>query len=308
MVLFSPVGSNVVKNIVKKTPVKPLLFKVPAVDDGTFRVEHDSYPHFYKHLHFHPEIQLTLIQEGEGTLIVGDKIDRFGRNDVLLLGPNLPHVLRSDPEYFAPESVRRSVSVSVLFRPEHLETTLLQLPETRHLYQLLRESQHGVRLRCTDDHPLIEQFATLTSQRPFDQLLTFLHILDCIAGSSSREVLSVTSFEQPRRPDDHQRLERVFSFILENYQADITLQDVAGIANLTPGGFCRFFRLHTQKTFSRLLNEVRIEHACRHLRESRLSINQIAMHCGYSNLSNFNRQFKDVVGLSPSEYLRNYSQ
>ncbi|MBD2699824.1 helix-turn-helix transcriptional regulator [Spirosoma sp. BT702] len=291
----------------KKTPEKPLLFKVPAIDDSTFRVEHDSFPHFYGHLHFHPEIQLTLIQQGEGTLIVGDKIDRFDRNDVLLLGSNLPHVLRSDPEYFAPDSVRRSVAVSVLFRPEHLEPTVLQLPETRHLQQLLRESQHGVRLRCPEGHTLTEQFATLPGQRPFDQLLTFLHILDYLSTSASREVLSVTAFENPRRPDDHQRLERVFSFILENYQSDITLDDVAGIANLTPGGFCRFFRLHTQKTFSKLLNEVRIEHACRHLRESRLSINQIAIHCGFSSLSNFNRQFKEIVGLSPSEYLRNYA-
>jgi hypothetical protein len=59
--------------------MKPLLFRVPTVDDRSLRIEQDSAPHFYRHLHFHPEIQLTLIQQGEGTLIAGDKIDRFGK-------------------------------------------------------------------------------------------------------------------------------------------------------------------------------------------------------------------------------------
>jgi AraC-like DNA-binding protein len=82
---------------------------------------------------------------------------------------------------------------------------------------------------------------------------------------------------------------------------------VANIASLTPGAFCRFFRQHTRKTFSTLLNEVRIEHACRHLRESKQSISQTAYVCGFTNLSNFNRQFKTITGLSPSDYIRRYN-
>ncbi len=287
--------------------MKPLLFKVPTIDDRSFRIEQDKMPHFYGHLHFHPEIQLTLIQEGEGTLIVGDKIDRFAPGDVLMLGPNLPHVLRSDPDYFQPESTRQSVSVSVLFRPEQLEMGVLSLPETEHLRQLLTESQHGVRLRCQTNPVLTGKLEQLPNQRPFEQLLTLLHILDELTTRTDREVLSVTAYVQPQRPDDHRRLERVFSYILEQYHTQITLDDIANVASLTPGAFCRFFRQHTRKTFSTLLNEVRIEHACRHLRESKQSISQTAYVCGFTNLSNFNRQFKTITGLSPSEYLRRYN-
>lgn len=287
--------------------MKPLLFKVPTIDDRSFRIEQDRMPHFYGHLHFHPEIQLTLIQEGEGTLIVGDKIDRFAPGDVLMLGPNLPHVLRSDPDYYQPESIRQSVAVSVLFRPEQMETGVLNLPETLHLRQLLAESQHGVRLRSFNNPALTSQLENLPGQRPFDQLLTLLHVLDELATQPEREVLSVTAYVQPQRPDDHRRLERVFSYILEQYHTQITLDDVANIASLTPGAFCRFFRQHTRKTFSTLLNEVRIEHACRHLRESKQSISQTAYVCGFTNLSNFNRQFKTITGLSPSDYIRRYN-
>ncbi|GAB3950532.1 AraC family transcriptional regulator [Spirosoma harenae] len=288
--------------------MKALLFKVPAVDDRSFRIEKYTFSHFYGHLHFHPEIQLTLIQEGVGTLIVGDKIDRFERNDVLMLGSNLPHVLRSDPEFFQPDTHRRSTYVSVLFRSEYLEPTVLSLPETRHLQSLLREAQHGIRFRCPEGHPLTEQFEALSAQRSFNQLVSLLSILDFLATNPDREILSVTAFEHPQRPEDHQRLERVFSYILERYQDPISLDDIANVANLTPGAFCRFFRQHTRKTFSTLLNEVRVEHACRYLRESQQTISQIALSCGYTNLSNFNRQFKEITGMSPSDYIRNYNQ
>ena len=286
--------------------MRPLLFKVPTVDDRSFRVEQDDVPHFYGQLHFHPEIQLTLIQKGEGTLIAGDKIDRFRRYDVLLLGANLPHVLRSDPDYFHPNSSQRSTSVSVLFRPEQLEASVLNLPETRHLTVLLQEARHGVRLQCQEGDSLAEHLERLPDLRPFEQFMGLLRALDTLAMNPDREVLSVTAYEQPRRPDDHRRLEQVFSFIFQQYASPVSLDDVASVANLTPGAFCRFFRQHTRKTFSHVLNEVRIEHACRHLRESKQTISQIAFSCGYTNLSNFNRQFKEIIGMTPGEYIRSY--
>lgn len=286
--------------------MKPLLFKVPVVDDRSFRVEQDNLPHFYGKLHFHPEIQLTLIQQGDGTLIAGDKIDRFSGYDVLLLGANLPHVLRSDPNYFRSDSIQRSTSISVLFRPEQLETSALSLPETRHLTVLFQEARRGVRLRCQKGHSLAEQLETLPTLRPFEQFMSLLWVLDTLATNPDREILSVTAYEQPRRPDDHRRLEQVFSFIFQHYASPISLADVASVANLTPGAFCRFFRQHTRKTFSHLLNEVRIEHACRHLRESKQTTSQIAFSCGYTNLSNFNRQFREITGMTPGEYIRSY--
>lgn len=287
--------------------MKPLLFKVPTVDDRTFRIEHDSQPYFYKELHFHPEVQLTLIQEGEGTLIVGDTIDRFGQYDIFLLGSNLPHVLRSDSAYFEPGSQQRSTATSVLFRAETLENTFLSVPEMRPIRQLLQEAQHGIRLRGQPNHPLVKQLATLPALRPFEQLIGLLTLLDALAAHSDRQLLSGRTYLQPQRPEDHQRLERVFSHLLDHYDRPVTLDEVASLTNMTPGAFCRFFRQHTRKTFTTLLNEVRIEHACRYLRESKLSISQIAFSCGYTNLSNFNRQFKEKTGVTPSAYLRLYS-
>ncbi|GAB3897579.1 AraC family transcriptional regulator [Larkinella knui] len=284
--------------------MKPLLFKVPTVDDRSFRVQVDDGPHFYDRLHFHPELQLTLIKESVGTQVVGDRIDRFRPYDLLLLGANLPHVFRNDPDYFTTATTHRALSYSVYLRPEHLKETFFGMPELTHLTELFQEARHGVRIRFNEPVSTTSFMEQLHTLRPFEQLMTLLTVLDRMASDSRREMLSMTAYEQPRRPDDHQRLDSVFTFILNHYASPITLDDVAAQAHLTPSAFCRFFRLHTRKTFSQLLNEVRIEHACRLLQESKLPISQIAFSCGYTNLSNFNRQFKLITGLTPGQYIK----
>lgn len=282
--------------------MKALLFKVPTIDDRSFRVQEDRAAYFYGRLHFHPERQLTLIREGAGTQIIGDKMDRFRPYDVLLLGTNLPHVFRSDPAYYAPETPLRSVSFSLFFDLDRLP--IFSLPETAHLSHLLQESRHGVRLRHNGPTPMTTLLENLPSLRPFQQLVGLMQVLDEIATHPDREVLSTTAYEYPRRPEDHQRLDQVFSFIMQHYTTPISLENVADVAHLSPTAFCRFFKLHTRKTFSHLLSEIRIEHACRLLHHSSQPISQIALDCGFANLSNFNRQFKALTGNTPGEYAR----
>ncbi len=284
--------------------MKALLFRVPTVDDRSFRVQIDDGKHFYQRLHFHPELQLTFIKEGTGTLVVGDRIDRFQPYDLLLLGVNVPHVLLNDSSYFEPDSDQRVMAYTFFFREETLHHFFAKTPELLHIGELLREASHGVRLRCLKPTVMTERFETIYEQRPFEQLITLLTTLDGLTLSAECERLSGTAYKQPNKPVDHQRLENVFNFILTNYAHPITLEDIANVANLTPHAFCRFLRTHTRKTFSQLLNEVRVEHACRLLRDSTQSISQIAFACGYANLSNFNRQFKQVMHLTPRDYLK----
>ncbi len=284
--------------------MKPLLFRIPTVDDRSIRVQEDNDVSFYDRLHYHPEIQLTLIKQGAGTLLVGNRIDRFGPYDLLLIGDNLTHVLRNHADYDEPDTTLRSVAYSIFFRKESLQHTLFSLPELSPVNQLIQEAKHGVRIRFQAPNAITKQMESLPHLRPFEQLMVLLTALDFLATHPQREILSTMAYERPRRPDDHQRLDQVFSYLLEQYASPITLEAVADIANLTPGAFCRFFKIHTRKTFSGILNEIRIENACRLLHQSNQSISQIALVCGYTSLSNFNRQFKAITGLTPGQYLK----
>ncbi|MEZ4902340.1 MAG: AraC family transcriptional regulator [Spirosomataceae bacterium] len=283
--------------------MKALLFRVPTVNDRSFRVQVDHGKHFYQNFHFHPEFQLTLIKEGSGTLIVGDCIDRFQPYDLVLLGMNVPHVMLNDTNLGDRKPINEVIAYS-FFKENDFGDFFIKSPELLHISTFLREASYGIRLRCNTSNGLIEEFEKVNQQRPFEQLITLLKILDTLAVSPYSERLSVTAYKQPSKPIDHQRLEKVFTFILTHYDKDISLEDVSNIAHLTPQAFCRFLRVHTRKTFSQLLNEVRIERACRLLRDSTQSISQIAYACGYANLSNFNRQFKQIMEMPPRDYLK----
>lgn len=283
--------------------MKALLFRIPTVDDRSFRVQIDHGSHFYQRLHFHPELQLTLIKKGSGTLIVGDCIDRFQPYDLLLLGANIPHVMLNDKSIEGELPTTEVIAYS-FFTEKDLGTFFLQSPELLHIAAFLREASYGIRLRCNAPNLLTHPFEQINEQRPFEQLITLLTTLDTLTLSPDCERLSGTAYKQPQKPIDHQRLEAVFTFILNNYEKNVTLEDVSNIANLTPQAFCRFLRTHTRKTFSQLLNEIRVERACRLLKDSTQSISQIAYTCGYANLSNFNRQFKQVTGMPPRDYLK----
>src|SRR5699024_1347829 len=97
------------------------------------------------------------------------------------------------------------------------------------------------------------------------------------------------------------RIQRVYDYLLRHYQEEIPLDKVAKEANLTPPAFCRYFKKHTGKTFVSFLNELRINEACKKLiaPDREIQVSEIAYKCGFNSVTNFNRVFKRLKGISP---------
>lgn len=91
-------------------------------------------------------------------------------------------------------------------------------------------------------------------------------------------------------------------FIKENYNQPICLEDVARVTGVAPTYFSNLFRDSLNKPFIKYLNEMRIRSAMDMLKESDYNITEIGMSVGYNHLSHFNRMFKQVTGLTPTEY------
>ena len=105
--------------------------------------------------------------------------------------------------------------------------------------------------------------------------------------------------------EETERLNKVYQHTLLNYSKEITLEEIAAIANLSVTSFCRYFKLMTKKTFHELLIELRISHARRLLMEdSGITVESIGFECGFNNRSNFFRHFKKFTGLTPAEFKR----
>jgi AraC-like DNA-binding protein len=77
---------------------------------------------------------------------------------------------------------------------------------------------------------------------------------------------------------------------------------------MTKSAFCHYFKKRTRKNFSRFVNEMRVGHASKLLVETDNSISEICFQSGFRNLSNFNRQFKEINSLSPQEYRQQFRQ
>ncbi len=120
--------------------MKVVQFTIPVSGQQSVIVQEDILPHFYPHLHRHKETQITWIQEGEGTLLAGDYMQRFEPGNVFVFGANLPHLFKSDPIYFDKRRRKKVKSVTLFFDTESALGMLLRLPELKSVNKFIHSA------------------------------------------------------------------------------------------------------------------------------------------------------------------------
>ena len=95
-------------------------------------------------------------------------------------------------------------------------------------------------------------------------------------------------------------------YIIKNYPYELKLQTLADIASMSQSAFSRFFKLHTGRTLSDYIIDIRLGYATRMLLDTNDTIADISFKCGYNNLSNFNRTFRRKKGCTPREFRENF--
>jgi AraC-like DNA-binding protein len=271
-------------------------------------VRHLHEHHFDPHWHFHPEYQLFMVLQGTGTRFIGDQVQRFGPGDLVLTGPNLPHVWRNDDHYFEKESGLVAEGIVVYFRDVILNDRLLETEEGLKIRQLLARSERGLWFDGATKQQMAVQLDELVRAEGFDRILGLLRILHTLSLAEQCHVLSGQGYASLLRTADQARMEKVVSYIMGHFTKPIRLSDVASVANMSETAFCRYFKEHTNLSLFQFISELRIGYARRLLAEEEVSITRIAYRCGYGTLSNFNRQFKAISGLTPREYKRKFAE
>jgi AraC-like DNA-binding protein len=281
--------------------MKALPFKIPKTDTASIRVQVDHQPYFYDTLHQHPETQITLIVSGTGTLFQGQHIGDFQPGDVFVIGANVPHVLKSDAQYYESKE-RSSHAISIFFDESSLGDSFFELPELKEVKQLLHQSIRGIQLSGSSREATEQQILAMTKQDGLNAITSLLCILNTLTQTEDFQYL--TEGFSPYLIDETEglRLNEIFQFTLKEYDRPIKLEEVASISNMTTSAFCRYFKQRTRKTYVTFLNEVRIAQSCKLLISKDFTIAQICYQCGFNNLSHFNRVFKHINNLSPKAY------
>ncbi|GAA4272936.1 AraC family transcriptional regulator [Aquimarina gracilis] len=279
--------------------MKALPFKIPKSTADTLIVQEDKGATFYDAFHQHEEIQISWIVSGEGSLIVGDTVTSYRSDDILIFGSHVPHVLKSSA------SSLMSYMISVFFTRESFGEKFFNLVEFENLSGFFNRSGYGIRVTY-EKEKLKKRFLEIHKKKNrLDRLIIFLQILK-ILGQNRGETISNSVSKKNYSDNEGQRMAKVFQLVMNNFYRDITLSEVSGIANMTPNAFCRYFRQRTNKTFFQFLTEVRIENCCNLLsKDQEISIAEVSYSSGFKNLSHFNRKFKKIKGLTPSQFKKN---
>lgn len=276
--------------------MKVFPFKIPKSGEEPLIYQEDIEISFYDKLHQHEEVQISFIEKGEGAVFAGDTISQYQEGDILVIGSNLPHVFRSD--------VREneiSVMRTLFFTFTSFGKDFFELPTFKNIHLVLESSKNGFIIHNAPKK-VVKYFKKLKKADSCSRFILFLDILKWLS-TAEYEPLSNYLYHKKITDNEGKRMQTVFEYVMTNFHQNITLDEIASIANMTKNAFCRYFKVRTNKSFFQFLIEVRIERAAKLLSSNgELSVLEIAELCGFNNISNFNRKFKELKQLSPLQY------
>lgn len=286
--------------------MKISLEKINTLAHQSFFLKEVNKPYFTAPLHFHPELEILLVLEGYGSKYVGDCIEPFGPDDLVLIGSNTPHLWQCDPEFYNNDPDLRSRAICIQFKMEFLGAAFLQIPEMEKIQTLLQHANRGMRFIGEEQKMLKKRILDLVALEGMGRVTALLMLLESMAAAHPRYLSSPDYKPEMHHQKDSDKIEVVFSYVMQGFKEKISLAEVSALINMSPEYFCKYFKLQTNKNFSEFLNEVRIGHACKLLMKGDLNISEICYESGFNHLSNFNRQFKKIKKMPPRDYQKQF--
>jgi AraC-like DNA-binding protein len=287
--------------------MRPLFEKVTVPDGASWALLNrrldDGIPFLWHH---HPEFELTLTLNSRGQRYIGDDVSNYDDGDLVLLGPNLPHTWCSAEKI---DPSRPHIALVMWFTEAWGESITSSLAEMKPLANLLSNAGRGIRFSqsaAARARPLIE---SIPPSEPIARLSRLMEVLALL--SADKGALPIAGPAAVRRTvdsPDRARITRVLDHLHANYREKISIGDLANVAALSVSGFHRLFRRHTQLTVSDYVTQLRVGQACALLVNTERPIAHIADEVGYSNLANFNRQFRALKGITPREFRKSFAR
>ncbi|MGV3502444.1 MAG: AraC family transcriptional regulator [Adhaeribacter sp.] len=286
--------------------MKPAVHKVEIPASRAFVVNYLDDAFFDTNWHFHSEYQLFVVLEGTGTRFIGDNISHFQEGDMVFTGPNIPHLWRNDDIYFHKENQLRVHGVVVYFPEDFLGDSLLMKEEMHGIRSLFEKAGRGLEFFGHTNSQVTSLLRELPELKGVDSIVQLLHILQALSESTEYGYISSLGYTNNSKEVDKDRMSDVYNYIMLNFKKDMRLEEVAEIASMSPTSFSRYFKTRTNKSFTSFVSELRIGYACKQLMEDRHTIAQICYECGFNTLSNFNKQFRELMHKTPFAYRKEY--
>ena len=273
---------------------------IPEDPNHSVRWHEHDYPSPVARWNYHPEYELHLIRKGTGKFIVGDHIGTFEAGHLALVGSGLPHDWVSD---LRPGEVLQGRDVLIQFDGKWVERAASILPEMAEVKPLLEQSSRGIEFLGRSARAAavsLEAMGTSTGLQRLQHLFDVLAILSR-APESERRYLADEWFRPQLDGQAAAVVDLVLEYVFSNHAGSVRMSEAAALVGMSEPTFSKYFKRATGQNFSDLVRKLRLAHARRLLERSDKSISDICYEVGFTNLSNFNRHFRNDAGETPRD-------
>jgi AraC-like DNA-binding protein len=252
--------------------------------------------------HHHPEYELCLITKGKGKRMVGDNIDRFEDNDLVFIGSYTPHECLCDPEYFDHPDGFQGEGIVIQFVYNFLGEDFFKIPENSNLNKFILEATRGYLFFGNTKKRLISIIREMDNMDNGERFYALFSIFKIFSSTKEFGFLSSPAFTEPFWFDESGPMQKALKHLIHNFQKQVSVKDLLEITSMSNTSFYAAFKKTYRMPFKDYLLNIRVGYACKLLTDGSYSISGVAYKSGFENISNFNRQFKKIKGITPSKF------
>ncbi|MGY6562293.1 MAG: AraC family transcriptional regulator [Luteibaculaceae bacterium] len=249
--------------------------------------------------HYHKEFEICLTIRSKGKRFVGVNIESYTEGDLVLLGPELPHCwITNEP----------TEQIVIQFKSSFLGKDFLASTECKKIEKMLARASKGLHFMGLEIGSTVNKIIELRNLQGFESLLGLLTILNDLSKHENVRELSNLAVKSSADALVSQRIEMVYSYVLRNMKKKPCLDTVAEKLGMSKTTFCRFLKNKTGKTFSEIVNDIRIAHAARQLQYTDMHVQEVCYDSGFNDTSYFYRVFNDRFGIAPKQYKETFNK
>lgn len=255
-------------------------------------------------LHFHEDYELNLTLNIRGKRILGNLVEHFTEKDLVIITPNVLHCYKCDDAFLN----TRCEVVVIQFPKELPSWGIFDTDQLRDIRNLLCQPAPGLRFSEETAEAVRERILRLPTVEGFEGVQLFFDILHKLACADRTQVELIGVQSSDSSFPHSRRINRIVQFVEKNYNRKISLEDIGELVGMSASSVSRFFKKRTRHNFWDYLNGFRIDRAAQMMIETELTISEISYACGFNNISNFNRVFRERIGTTPSDYRNKFKE
>lgn len=288
---------SIFRTLPTNTPHIKIQKEIVIVDPGkSFRLFTPSLKNYF-YWHYHPEYELVFVEALTGIRHVGRHISNFTGSDLVLIGPNVPHL---NFDYGIETDYHQIV---VQLKESFLGDAFSKTPEFEQIHTLFEKAWLGLAFEGETKRIVAEKLHHMQDLPHFQQLISLLEVFQLLATSKEFTQLNQQDTSIKLFLDDKIRMGSIYKYIHANYDKHPDVNAVAASVYLSTPAFCRYFKKQTNMTFTDFVNQYRVTQAKTLLLKG-LTVSEACYEVGFESLSYFNKLFRRLTGENPSAFKR----